>query len=96
MFVGVSIVDYLYLLLDKLGIDEKSDTIPIASPVFNFVFQTENRKIDFSDSKLVKNFMTFLNEPKKKKWLNNCLSLGLPIFPNIPFDKLGFEKTNIL
>jgi hypothetical protein len=33
---------------------------------------------------------------KSKKWLENCLSLGLLLYQYIAFGKLGFAVRNIL
>jgi len=85
------------LLLEKLNInDNAKKQVKIRSPIMNFQFYDKKRKIDFSDQSLVKNFYMFMKNPKKKKWLQKCLSLGLPTFPYIPFDKLGFKAKNIL
>jgi len=85
------------LLLEKLGDGEKSEAqANIQSPILNFQFYDGQRRIDFSDEPLVKNFSVFKKDPKKRKWLQKCLLLGFPIFLNIPFDKLGFEVKNIL
>lgn len=84
------------LLIDKLEINDDLSKTPNKLPILNFIFNHNNNEVDFSNEALVKNFLTFLSKPKKKKWLSKCLSLGLPIFPNIPFEKLGLEKKNIL
>ena len=62
----------------------------------NLKFYDAKREIDFSDEPFVENFLAFKKDPKKKRWLHKCLLVGLPKFPDIPFDKLGFEVENIL
>lgn len=62
------------------------------SPILNFKLFG----VDFSDDPFVKNFRTYLKDTNKKKWLTQCLALGLPIFPSIPFSGLGFKVENIL
>lgn len=62
------------------------------SPILNFKLFG----VDFSDDPFVKDFMTYLKDVNKRKWLNQCLALGLPIFPSIPFSCLGFKVENIL
>ena len=81
-------------LIGKLELG-KNDKSSICSPVLNFRFFVVSVE-DFSAEPLVENFLRFRTETKKRKWLQNCLSLGLPLFPNIPFGKLGFEVKNIL
>jgi len=91
--------DYLLattLLLEKLDTETKTGRIEIKSPIMNLKFYDAKRKIDFSDEPFAKNFLAFKKDPKRRKWLQKCLLVGLPIFPYIPFDKLGFEVKNIL
>ena len=85
------------LLHEKLDVHDNAEKqVNIRSPIMNFQFYDKEKRVDFSEQSLVKNFSMFVKNPKKKKWLQECLSLGLPIFPYIPFDKLGFEVKNIL
>jgi len=83
------------LLSEKLGANEKMKD-QIQSPIMNFQFSDGNKTIDFSGEPIVENFFKFRKDRRKRKWLQKCLLLGLPIFSNIPLEKLGFEVTNIL
>jgi len=52
--------------------------------------------MDFSEEPFVKNFIKHETNLQKREWLQKCLFLGLPLFPNIPFKNLGFEVKAIL
>lgn len=84
------------LLLEKLSVEENEESGDIKSPVMNFRFHDQHREIDFSDQPFVRNFQKLARDARKKKWLKECLSLGLPIFQYIPFGKLGHEVSNVL
>ena len=44
----------------------------------------------------INEFLSYLNNYNKKKWLQECLDTGIPIWVTIPFKKLGFEFEPII
>jgi len=80
------------ILKEKLGATAKAE---VKSPVMNFRFDKDNERMDFSKEPFVTEFLSFKENVEKRKWLQKCLLLGLPVFHNIPFVKLGFEVKSI-
>jgi hypothetical protein len=82
-------------LLEELGLDKDLEG-KIESPIMHFQFHDDRRIADFSNQPIATNFMKLAENTEKKKWLQKCLLVGLPIFQYVQFKKLGYIVGSIL
>jgi len=60
-------------------------------PILNFKFINKGSIIDFSDEPMISSFKEYLNNTKKRQWLQKCLNLGLPLYTSLPLKEIGFR-----
>jgi hypothetical protein len=75
---------------------KKHNFIDDVKNVFSFKYRVKNELLDLSDQPNVSLFTSFLYDENEKKWIQDCLKTGIPLWKPLHFEQMGFSFESLV